>query len=318
MKTFFTLLIGVVAGAAALWLVSARLKGEKKEEDAKAEHHEESAADEGVIKLDKKKQESAGIQTAQPKAAKLAEEVKGYGRVLDPAPIVGMMLGAQAAQATAEASEKDLRRLQALFAQGQNASARSLETAEAAAKRDHVLLATAQTKLQMTLGPALDGKVLDQLATLKWALARIDVPSGRSLAEVKTASIGALANENARVDAEILGPAPATDEAIQGMGFLALIKTNSFAPNTAISAALPLNGHEDEGFIVPENAVLQEGAETIAFVQTGDETFKKVMLETDRRTKEGWFVTKGISATDRVVIAGAHQLLSVTRAEPAE
>ena len=115
MKTFLTLLIGIVLGAAALWFVSSRVKSDEKKEE-KSEHHE-NAVEESVLKLDKKKQGAAGIQTAQPKPAKLAEQIKGYGRVLDPAPIVAMMLDVQAAQATTEASEKELKRLQSLFQQ---------------------------------------------------------------------------------------------------------------------------------------------------------------------------------------------------------
>src|SRR5205085_2503460 len=134
MKNVLILIIGLALGAGGFWLISSRRQPEKPEHEPAAE--ERAGHDESVIKLDAKRQKAAGIETGLPTAATLPEELKGYGRVLDPAQVVAMTLDIQAARATADASKKEFERLKTLYAQGQNASARALETAEAAARRD--------------------------------------------------------------------------------------------------------------------------------------------------------------------------------------
>lgn len=321
MKNILILIIGLIVGAGGFWLISSRHEPEKAEHETHAE--EKPAHGDSAIKLDKKQQEAAGIQTALPQTAHLPEEVKGYGRVLDPAQIVALTLDLQAARATANASQKEYERLKTLNAQGQNASARALETAEATARRDQTLVGLAEAKIRTSLGPSVVGRkdfseIIDAVTKMDWAIARIDVLNGAPNESTTNVRIAPLANENAIIPAELLGPAPSADMNVQGRGFLVLIKTNSLAPNTAIVGSIEVPGHDHDGFLIPTAALLQEGPETIVFIQTTDDTFKKAGVEVDRITEKGAFVTEGLSATNRVVISGAHQILSMTTAEAEE
>jgi multidrug efflux pump subunit AcrA (membrane-fusion protein) len=296
----------------------------EEEKPEHAEHAEEKKEHgEGVIKLDKKQQEAAHIQAALPQKAQMLGEVKGYGRVLDPAQIVALVLEAQAAQATANASQKEFERLKTLYSQGQNASARAMETAEANMKRDQTLIGLAEAKLRAAVGRDLVerkdfGEIIQGLSKMEWALARIDVLAGAPEKLPANVRVAPLANENAMISAELIGMAPAADAAVQGRGFLLLIKTNSLAPNTAIVGSIEVSGHDTESLLVPASALLQEGPETVVFVQASDDTFKKVPVEVARMTEKGAFITEGLAATNRVVVSGAHQILSVTKAEAEE
>jgi hypothetical protein len=319
MKNILILIIGLGIGATGFWLISTHRKEKAEPEKAHAEEH----AAPGVIKLDKKQQAAAGIETAAPEPMRLPEEVKGYGRVLDAATLVTMTLDIQAAHATADASQKEFERLKTLFGQGQNASARALETAEAAAKRDQTLVTVAEAKLRTTLGLDVMARkdlpeLFEALAKLEWAMARIDIAGGAPDKLGSTVRVAPLANENAAISAELLGVAPLAESSIQGRGFLALIKTNSLPPNTAIIGWFEDPDHPREGFLIPNKALLQEGTDMIVIMQTGDDTFKKAVVEVDRATEKGAFITEGLAATNRVVISGAHQILSVTTAEPAD
>jgi hypothetical protein len=319
MKNVLILIIGLAIGAGGFWLVSSHRESEKPEHEKSAEE-KSGPHDESIIKLDAKQQKAAGVETALPQPARLPEEVKGYGRVLDPAQVVTMTLDIQAAQATADASKKEFERLKTLYAQGQNASARSLETAEAAARRDETLLGLAEAKLRTTLGRTLMerkdfGQIIEALSKMEWLLARIDIVSGAPEKLPAQLRVAPLANESATISAELLGPAPVAETTIQGRGILVLIKTNSLAPNTALVGWIEIPDHDHTGVIVPATALLQEGVDTIVLVQASDETFKKTEIEVERMTDKGAFITEGLAATNRVVVSGAHQILSVTRAE---
>lgn len=320
MKNILILIIGLAVGAGGFWLVSSH-RPEKAEPEKAPEEKTERGTD--VIKLDKKQQAAAGIETAFPETARLPDEIKGYGRVLDPAQFVALNLDIQAARATADASKKELERLKTLHAQGQNASARALETAEATAKRDDTLAIVAETKIRTVLGPTIVerkdySEMIEALAKMQWALARIDLVSVGNQTLGASIRIASLSSQSAPTSAELLGPAPTADAAIQGRGFLVLIKTNSFTPNTILTGFFENPGHEHEGFLIPSKAILQEGPETIVLIQSGEDAFKKISIEVERATDKGAFVTEGLAATNRVVISGAHQVLSVTKAEAAD
>jgi hypothetical protein len=318
MKNLLILIIGLAAGAGGYWLFSHHAEeGEKKE--TVAAHEEKKGGDEGVIKLDAKQIAAAGIKVAAVQEAKLPREAKGYGRVLDPAPFITAVLETQTAEAAAGASQKEFERLRGL-AQGQNASAHALETAEAAAKRDQTLVNLAQARLQTAFGAGVIGnpafaEAVGHLLKMDWALVRIDAPSDAKLKLEKTVNVAPITNPSANFDAELLGPASSAELSIQGRGFLAILRTNALTPNTAIVARLQMEGEPEQGVIVPADALLLDGPEQIVFVEAGEAAFRRVEVEVARAVEKGLFVTEGISATNRVVLEGAHQLLSISKAE---
>jgi multidrug efflux pump subunit AcrA (membrane-fusion protein) len=131
-------------------------------------------------------------------------------------------------------------------------------------------------------------------------------------------SVSPLVNKNLVLEAEFFGQAPVSDAALQGQGYLGLIHTNSLAANTAIIATFEDTSEKEKGFSLPDSAVLQDGDEVFVFAQTDVGQFKKVAIEIESRQGDRVFVTGGLSATNQVVVEGAHQILSISKAEPAE
>src|SRR3954464_10564213 len=128
--------------AAALVLSCSKKEKEEhaaeKSPEASAEpesHVKRGTNGEVIITLDADTQKTMGLQTAPLKSAQWKPQLKGYGRVLDPAPLAALVAELITAQAASAASEAELKRAQSLAAQN-NASARALQTAEAAAARD--------------------------------------------------------------------------------------------------------------------------------------------------------------------------------------
>jgi hypothetical protein len=316
-KIILGIIIGIVAGATATWMVSRHHEKEEHPEGHKEEsrvHHDTNG--DVYIKIDATTQERIGLKTAPLESAQLLPEVKGFGRVVDPAPLSALQVEQLSAQASLDASSKEYERLKGLYAQDQNVSTRALEAAEVTKKKDQLLVDAAKTRLALTLGPmAMTQSNLHEfigsLVSLKTALVRIDLPLGETVPPSPAgARLASVAAEENPVPAEFLGPAPATDPQTQSRGFLFLVKTAPFAPGTAVTGWLQIPGEAQHGVIVPRAALLRHEGELFVFLQTDGETFRRTEVKAERPVENGWFVRNGLAPNDKVVIAGAQQLLS--------
>ena len=310
-RTLIGILIGLLLGAAGAWMIATR-HGEAHKDEAK--EHDESHGP-TVVKLSREMQTNAGLQTALPVTAEVKPEIKGYGRVLDPAPVVAALFDIDTAQNAMTVSSKEHARIKALFAQGQNASQQALETAEAAMKRDHLLLESARSRLLTTLGRSLaerkDLPVLAQsLASLDAALVRIDLLPGQSWEPAAGARLAPLTASEKLSEAEFVGAAPSADAQSQGLAFLFLLRTNVPAPGTAMVGHLPSSGTAEKGWRVPRSALIRHEGAAWVYEQTGDEMFERLLVTLERPLADGWLVTGDVSGTNRVVVAGAQTLLS--------
>lgn len=270
-----------------------------------------------VITLSSKTQKDAGILLKSPTAFQMSPELKGYGRVLDPAPLAALITELASAQAAYTASSAELARLKTMEGQG-NASARALQTAEATATRDLVTIQSARERLILSWGKTVaDQKDLPSfvhdLTSLETALVRIDLPVGETLKEPPAGA--RIANlSGASADAAFLERAPSVDQQMQGQGFIFLLKPNSLrlTSGEAVAGYLKIPGEPLAGVIIPREAVVRtEGMGWMYVLNESGERFTRIEVSLDHPTEAGWFVTKGATASDQVVTTGAQQLLSI-------
>ena len=312
-KTLLALFTGLALGAALMWVA---LHGhDTKEAHAEPEKKEEAKHD-GALHWTKEQQAAAGVATAQPKAIEVQPELKAFGRVLD-ASALSLMLGdIDVAQVAVDASLKEFTRVQALRANGENASARAVETAEAALKRDRALLASAQARLVAAWGPALAGRSdLSALATAllhqKAALVRVDLMAGESISGLpKTVRLSALTSDASAVEAEVIGVAPSADPQNQSPAFIALLRTNGPPPGALLTAFVTTGGAAEKGVLLPRSAILRHDGEAFVWLQTGDDKFERRRVELGRALNNGILALSGVAEGDRVVVTAAQQLLS--------
>ncbi len=311
-KILVGLLSGLVLGGAATWLLLSRSVAPAS--DAIAPAAEKAGPG---LHLSKEQVAQAGLSIAVPGSVRLVPEVTAYGRVLDSAPLLTLAADLAAAQATLSASEKEFARLKALHEQGENASAQAVETAEAAAQRDRSALDSVRARLNAGWGPALASRtdlpgLLRILADGQASLARLDLlPGDRPASAPGSARVGALADESALREAEVLGPAPTVDPQMQGTGYLVLLRgTGLPPPGSALRAFLPAGGGEQVALVVPRTALVQHQGSVFVYVQTGDGVFARKLVELGRVRPEGIAITGGLGAEDRVVTVGGQQLLS--------
>ena len=228
-----------------------------------------------AIKLDPNEQTRIGLKVASLQAAQAPSEIRGFGRVLDPAPLAALVTEGATAQAALQASTKEYERVKTLFSQNQNASARALETAEAAMNKDQVALESVQLRLLAGWGKEIASRpdlsaFVASLAARQAALVRVDVPLGDQPKAPpvggRVASVGMPENV---IEAQMIGPAPTTDPQAQTEGYLFLAKTDLLAPGAALVAWLALPGEPRAGVIVPRDAVLRHEGETFVYLQNG-------------------------------------------------
>ena len=310
----------LLAGITASLLTACSKTGEVKEnEKPKAEesHVKRGAHGEVILTLDVDTQTRIGLKVESPAAVQWQPEVKGYGHVLDPAPLVSLLSELAPAHVAAETSQREFDRLRTLAEQN-NASLRALQAAEATAKRDQLLVESLRTKLMLGWGKAVLERddppaFVKSLANREQALVRVDLPAGESLNRPpSSARLISLSDSEHPVAAEFFDAAPAVAPQTQGQGFLFLVggKPAGFSPNAAVTAYLKIPGESLNGVIVPSSAVIRYQGKAWVYVRTGDKEFTRREIPLDRPGANGWFVSSGVTDKDRVVASGAQTILS--------
>lgn len=276
-----------------------------------------NAGGETVLTVDEETQKRMALRIEPLVAMQLEPEVKGYGRVLDPGSLVSLVAELISGRATAEVSQKELARLNVLSAQD-NASARALQSAEAAAERDRALADSARQRLLVAWGSALADRTdlagfVQSLAAGESALVRIDLLAGDVLkAPPLGARLFALADESNAVEASFIGAAPAVDAQSQGQGFLFLVKSRrlGFTPGAAVIGYLQTAGQAQNGVLIPRAAVTRFNGKPWIYLQTGNDAFLRREISLARPLAEGWFTAQGVKPGEGVVVSGAQLLLS--------
>src|SRR3954468_2896506 len=216
-KTVIGLLVGLIVGVmAARWYAHTPESAEKGKADAAAKPEEKPK--ENPLHLPADKRTAAGITLAKPSEVTLAPEVQAFGRVLDPTALATAAADVETTRTALAASEKELQRVQKLFAAGGNATAQAVEAAEATVARDRGALAAARVRMLAGWGRELasvaDLRYVTEALEKGRSLVRIDLLLGESaVANPKTAKIGLTGSKEA-FDAEIIGGAPTADPQI--------------------------------------------------------------------------------------------------------
>lgn len=317
-KVILGVLAGLALGVAGTYVFLSRHEAgdEEKTEEAKEESFVRHGTNgETFLQLDKETQARMGLKTTPLAGAQIRPEIKGFGHVLDPSQLAALLVERATARAALEVSRKELERLK-LLVQTQNASARALETAEATVQRDQIALDSVQPRLLLGWGKAVASlpelpALVKSLAAGEAALVRVDLPLGETSQTQPTGGrIAPLGNPDKLADAQFLGAAPAADPQMQSQGFLFLQKSEPLPPGAAVVAWLTIPGEAESGVIVPREALIRHEGEVFVYVQSSDDTFVRREARLDRPGAEGWFVREGLKPQDKVVTAGAQQLLS--------
>ena len=322
MKKIFIAIVVVVAVAGLIFTYLKMNKEQAAEREREKPVASESkvsrnASGETVLTMDEETQKRIALKVAPLAPMQLEPEVKGYGRVLDPAPLSSLVAELVSARVAAGASQKELERLKVLSAQD-NTSPRALQAADAAAQRDRALADSTRQRLLAAWGSALADRkdlaeLVESVATGENALVRVDLLAGAFL---KTPPFGArlfaLSDENNAVEAEFIGTVPAVDAQTQGQGFLFLVKSRQpgFVAGAALLGYVKIAGEAQSGVVIPRAAVTRFNGKPWIYLLTDTNTFLRREISLERPLAEGWFAAQGLKPGDRAVVGGAQLLLS--------
>ena len=263
-----------------------------------------------IIALDADTQKRIGLAVTNLAATQWQPEVKGYGRVIDPATLAAAVADLEAARTAADVSSKEFDRLKSLADQN-NVSAKSLEEAGAAATRDRLAFESARAKFATGWGRRLSEnatEMLDSLATGGTTLFRIDLPSGEISSAPRGARILSVNDDAVFNDADFFDAGTGVDPQTQMQSFLFKGGKSQLKPGAAVEGFISIEGEPASGVEIPAGAVLRHEGKAWIYLQTGEGEFSRREIS-DFSSSGGWFV-RGLSATNRVVITGAQTILS--------
>jgi hypothetical protein len=314
-NTWAALAGGILIGALAVWgLAHFNAEELQQPDDDEATGNNSTP---GVVQLERERQTQAGIVLADLEPREVAQEMKGYGRVVDTQPLLDMLAELRSAQATLEASTKEYERVQALHANDQNASARTVETASVTVKRDQIQVETIRSRLGSGWGAAFiksdAARLVQSLSSLDAVLIQVDLAAGESLQSSPAAArIESPFDSTRSAEARFLGRATMASAHTPGQGFLFLLQPNSFElrPGMGIVAFLTLEGPRLRGVLVPRSAIVRHQGQPWVYVQTADRTFERKPVLLEHAFDDGWFLEASVAPSGRVAVNGAQTLLS--------
>lgn len=282
------------------------------DDKAKATAVAEAAKAPGVD-LDADAQRRLGITTVELAAIDYTPRRDALGIVLDPQPLFVAVAGRDAARAAALASARSADRLAKLLADDGNATRAEVDAAAAQSAQDAVKVAQAERELASAWGTTLvaqfDAKRLDDLASQRWLLLRIESGESDAIAPPHATWLGA--DGRPRVQIERLWPAPAWNPTRPGGAWLALVEApGGLAVGAHGRVELETASKAESGVLLPLAAVVYADGHAYAYVQHGDAHFDRRRVDTRRALPLGWFADADFRAGERVIVSGGGLALS--------
>ncbi len=282
-----------------------------------------------MVKLDAAAVARSGVEVEALVAVNRPVSADAYARVLDLTGLAeerGAITAAlgriEKARAALSASSAELARLQALYADGRNASEKALQGADARKRTDEAELQAAEGAVdaqravaRQRWGEALAEMLergspqLEALLHQKQRLLEVTLASGSALLDPGTA-VTIESEGGPIVEGRVVSGAPKADPMIQGPAVLCTAPAvNGLLPGMSLVVRVPA-GPSVSGVIVPAAAIVWWKGRAWVYVERGAGAFLRTEVPTDQRVPQGWFVASGLAAGTRIVFRGAQALLS--------
>ena len=324
-KIGIAVLIAAVVAAVLIWFfMSGSGREEKPQTPAAA-----PAAQAGSVTVSPEMQEKAGIQTASPGPYVYREEAQAYVSVTDPGGLMDLRksylaaeAGALKAKAALAATREEYGRMKALYGE-KNVSGKAFQSAEASFRVDEAdnaaasdILRAAGLDADQQWGGIIGGWIkhgsgaFQRLARREEVLLQVTLPQGYAAATAPS-GLKLLLPSGRAAKIEFISPATRTDPRVQGISYfyVASAKETGLIPGMSASASFP-SGPPVSGLLVPGSAVVWWQGRAWAYVKTGADAFTRREVPTEEPADGGWFVSKGFSPADEIVVKGAETLLS--------
>jgi hypothetical protein len=288
---------------------------------ASKQEAEPKDASEGVT-LTAEQAEKMGVATEPAKPLEYTAETSGFGIVIPHDAIATAVAELTSAQAAARQSRAALERAQRLSGTPGAMSADVVDSAARQAETDSAALTLGEQRLTTIIGSApagvaKNGPVLRELAGGKIKLLRATFPlgalEGSRPATLRAARLVAVSPGVAHPaqgwSLDSVWPAPA-DASLPGRSFFGLLNNSDAGEGERLLVWAPGTAPSQRGVVIPAACLVISDAKYWCYVETQSHVYVRRQIDTDRPVADGYFVTEGIAAGDKVVTAAAGLLLA--------
>jgi hypothetical protein len=272
--------------------------------------------EEGEVTLSPEQIEKIGLITTTVKASEYADQASGYGTVIAHDSIAQALAELISAQATEKQSRSALERTRRLAGTAGAVSADIEEASARQAEVDDAALTLAKQRLSATFGlrPPWSGggnlALLHGLADGNPKLVRLTFPigalDGDAPKSLLAARIGSVSGRRWKMTSVWAAPADAN---VPGRSFFAILYGADVGEGERILVWAPI-GATEAGVIIPQAAVVISGGKYWCYLEEKTGTYVRTEIDTHRPWQDGYFLSEGVKAGDKVVIKGAAQLLA--------
>lgn len=283
-----------------------------------------------VVRLSPESERLAQIKTFQPEPSLQHPEFPCFGRVLDVKDLLTLRNRHRETEANLELrnaslalSGKNLSRIRSLHTAKvvpereliqAESEWRANQTQQRAAQleeesiREEIIYLWGDVVSRMILDK--DPNRLEQLIRHEKALIQLTLPRGRKASRDQSRFfVSRHPSRSEAIPAEILSPAPRTDDLLQGESWLLEIPGAHYQPGMRIHAWV-LSEDLIEGVEVPSSAILWQGGRPWIFLQEGPGVYRRIPVDLVRENHGKPLITSPIEAQAPIVILGAQALLS--------
>ncbi len=269
-----------------------------------------------VVSLDQSTISRSGIKVEPLTPANRRTQTRAYGIAVDLQPLSDLRVSLTKARAAAAESQRDFARQQALYTAGQGVSKEAVQEAQAVATADDAAVEGFTTQAHQQWGDVIaewisDGAPeLETLFQVQNVLLLVSLPSNVSVTEPPEVAL--IETSPGKVNsAHFVSRALRTDPRLQGESFFytTAAKDSGLLPGMNVNALMPL-GPESAGVVVPGTVAVWWQGKAWVYVETRPNEFTRCEIATDFPVEQGWFVTSGLAAGERIVTTGAQLLLS--------
>ena len=284
-----------------------------------------------VIRLDTKAQKLSGIETLTLKPASHHAEFTAYGKAINIQPLLALrsryllaLTERSSAKAKLKQAEQNTNRQQDLYTHGAS-SKRNLQEQQA-----QWLSSKAQADATDFQGKAIidealllwgkeltgwamssDSKKLDAFLSGRQRLLQITLPANKHLTDnVHTIYVEGSGNRSKAHTAELISVATRTETVAQGESYYFQTSDKNIITGMNVTAWVPEQNRQMTGVVIPKSALIWYMGQALVYLKTGDETFRRRILDHYSASADGYFVPDDIKPGEQVVIKGAQMLLS--------
>ena len=308
---------------ATLLVGGATVRGEEAAVKTEAVKITQNTNGETTVTLNVATQNRLGLAITNLVATEWSPEIKAFGRVVDPAPLLDLLTDFGKALMIFDASHQELERAKQLK-KDSNLSEKAFQETEAIYRQNFLAVMVARQKIEASWGkkfPEMFGEIVVppgtprkmnpevDAATRPGNLIRIDLPVGERGLNFSSARIEPLSKAESPITANFFDALPVVDSQTQQRGILFWRQTGQLIPGEAVTAFIQSAVAPVSGVTIPANAILRHEGKAWIFCQTSETNFLRREISLDHAV-DGGFFTAELSATNRVVMTGAQTLLS--------